>query len=158
MNMCTWEKWYERTAGSAGIRYGDGYRQLDAILGDLRIVELPNFADLSMESKDPYGRDMDQWPIYRAEGADAMLRHVDGFIGYAQSRGVAPFLSFYFHPWEFYPMPQGDIRSSEGAVRPDPFITKNCGDYAVDQLDLLIRKLLERGAEFIEARRAAQHW
>lgn len=126
--------------------------------GDLGIVELPNFADLSMESKDPYGRDRDQWPLYRTEGADAMLRHVDGFIGYARERGVEPFLCFYFHPWEFHPMPQGDIFYSEGAVRPDPFITKNCGPYAVEQLDRLIRLLLERGAEFLEARQAAKRW
>jgi len=126
--------------------------------GDLRIVELPNFADLSMESKDAYGRDMDQWPLYRTQGAEAMLRHVDGFIGYAESNGAAPFLCFYFHPWEFHPMPQGDIHSSEGAVRPDPFITLNCGDYAVEQLDLLIRGLLERGADFCEAREAARRW
>lgn len=126
--------------------------------GDLRIVELPNFADLSMKSKDAYGRDMDQWPLYRTQGVEAMLRHVDGFIGYARARGVTPFLCFYFHPWEFHPMPQGDIRSSEGAVRPDPFITLNCGDYAVEQLDLLIRGLLDRGADFCEAREAARRW
>ena len=126
--------------------------------GDLRIVELPNFADLSMEPKDAYGRDMDQWPLYRTEGADAMLDHIDRFAGYARSRGVVPFLCFYFHPWEFHPMPQGEIRSSEGAVRPDPFITKNCGDYAVEQLDLLILGLRERGAEFFDAQRAAQRW
>lgn len=126
--------------------------------GDLRIVELPNFADLSMESKDPYGRDMDQWPLYRIEGAAAMMRHIDGFIGYARSRGVAPFLCFYFHPWEFHPMPQGEIRYSEGAVRPDPFITRNCGAFAAEQLDVLIRNLLERGAAFLQARQAAQRW
>ena len=127
-------------------------------VGDLRIVELPNFADLSMESKDPYGRDMDQWPLYRTEGADAMMRHIDGYIGYAQSRGVTPFLCFYFHPWEFHPMPEGEIRSSEGSVCPDPFITRNCGPIAAEQLDLLIRNLRERGAEFLQAREAAQRW
>ena len=58
--------------------------------GDLRIVELPNFADLSMESKDPYGRDMDQWPLYRIEGTDAMMHHVDGFIDYVRARGAPP--------------------------------------------------------------------
>ncbi|MCX5769161.1 MAG: polysaccharide deacetylase family protein [Candidatus Hydrogenedentes bacterium] len=126
--------------------------------GDLRIVELPNFADLSMESKDPYGRDMDQWPLYRTEGADAMMRHIDGFIGYARSRGVTPFLCFYFHPWEFHPMPQGEIHSSEGSVRPDPFITKNCGPHAAGQLDRLICNLLDLGAEFLEARQAAERW
>jgi peptidoglycan/xylan/chitin deacetylase (PgdA/CDA1 family) len=126
--------------------------------GDLQIVELPNFADLSMESKDPYGRDMDQWPLYRTEGADAMMRHIDGFIGHARSRGVAPFLCFYFHPWEFHPMPQGEIRYSEGSVHPDPFITRNCGAYAAEHLDRLIGMLLDRGAEFLQAREAAQRW
>ena len=126
--------------------------------GDLRIVELPNFADLSMESKDPYGRDMDQWPLYRTEGTDAMMRHIDGYIAYARSKDVTPFLCFYFHPWEFHPMPQDEIRCSEGSVRLVPFITKNCGAFAAEQLDLLIRKLVDRGAEFLQAREAAQRW
>ena len=32
--------------------------------GRMRIVEIPNFCDLSMESNDPYQRDRDQWPVY----------------------------------------------------------------------------------------------
>ncbi len=124
--------------------------------GDLRIVELPNFADLSMTSNDLYGRDMDQWPLYRTEGTAAMMHHIDGFINYAQARGVAPFLCFYFHPWEFHPMPQGEIRYSEGSVCPDPFITKNCGPHAAEQLDLLIKNLADRGAEFLQAQEAAR--
>lgn len=126
--------------------------------GNLTIVELPNFADLSMTSRDPYGRDMDQWPLYRTEGADAMLKHIDGYIGYARDRGVTPFLCFYFHPWEFHPMPQGEIRSSEGSVTPDPFITKNCGAHAAEQIDLVIKSLAERGATFLQARQAAELW
>ena len=124
--------------------------------GDLRIVELPNFADLSMPSHDPYGRDRDQWPLFRTEGAGALLLHIDGFIGYCQGRGVAPFLCFYFHPWEFHPMPQGEIRFGEGSVRPDPFIVKNCGPYAAEQLGLLIAGLQARGARFLQARQAGK--
>jgi len=123
--------------------------------GDLRIVELPNFADLSMDSQDPYGRDMDQWPLCRTESAEALLNHIDGFIGYCESRGVAPFLCFYFHPWEFHPMPEGDIHYGEGSVRPDPFIVKNCGPSAAEQLDVLIGGLLERGAAFLQAQEIA---
>ncbi len=29
-------------------------------------------------------------------------------------------LAFYFHPWEFWPMPQDFISFGEGAVRPNP--------------------------------------
>ena len=124
--------------------------------GDLRIVELPNFADLAMTSQDPYGRDRDQWPLFRTEGAGALLRHIDGFIGYCQTQTVPPFLCFYFHPWEFHPMPRTEIRFGEGSVRPDPFIVKNCGPYAAEQLHLLIGKLLERGAHFIQASQAGK--
>lgn len=123
--------------------------------GDLRIVELPNFADLSMASHDPYGRDRDQWPLFRTEGAPALLAHIDGFAGYCRQRGVDPFLCFYFHPWEFHPMPQGEVRFGEGGVTPDPFITKNTGPYAAQQLDLLITELAARGALFLQARQAA---
>jgi len=124
--------------------------------GDLSIVELPNFADLTTESKDPYGRDMDQWPLFRISGANALMEHIDRYIHYCGERGVEPFLCFYFHPWEFYPMPQGEIAlAGEGYVRPNPFIVENCGPYAVEQLGLLIDLLTNRGAEFLQARQAA---
>ncbi|NOY80875.1 MAG: polysaccharide deacetylase family protein [Kiritimatiellaeota bacterium] len=124
--------------------------------GDLRIVELPNFADLSMQCRDPFGRDADQWPLFRTENADALLRHIDGYSTYCIDAGVTPFLCFYFHPWEFWPMPQGEIHYGEGAVRPDPFIVKNCGPYAASQLDRLLAALIERGARFCQARQIAE--
>lgn len=124
--------------------------------GDLRIIELPNFADLSMESVDPYGRDLDQWPLFRTEGAEALFEHLESFISYSQERGIDPFLCFYFHPWEFHPMPQGEIHYGEGAVRPDRFLVKNCGAYAAEQFDLLLQRLLEKGANFLQAKQMAK--
>jgi len=124
--------------------------------GSLKIVELPNFADLSLDSKDPYGRDMDQWPLFRTESAKSLLRHIDGYAGYCERRGVEPFLCFYFHPWEFHPMPEGEIHYGEGSVRPDPFIVKNCGPYAAEQLDALVAELRNRGAGFFQAHQIAE--
>jgi peptidoglycan/xylan/chitin deacetylase (PgdA/CDA1 family) len=123
--------------------------------GDMAIVELPNFADLSMESHDPYGRDRDQWPLFRTESAEALLRHIDHHAGYCRDRDVEPFLCFYLHPWEFYPMPTEPIHYGEATVIPDPFIVHNCGPYAVEQLDALIGSLLARGTRFVQAREAA---
>lgn len=120
--------------------------------GELAITELPNFADLSRPSKDPFGRDLDQWPRFRTESVHALLESIEGYCDYARSVGAAPFLAFYFHPWEFFPMPQGLIHYGEGAVQPDPFIVKNCGDYALEQLDRLIEALLQRGVSFHQAR------
>ena len=117
--------------------------------GNMRLVEIPNFANLSISSADEYGRDCDQWPKFRTESAAALLTHIDQFLASLENDGIQrQVLSFYFHPWEFHPMPEGLIHFGEGAVYPDPFITKNCGDYALEQFDLLLQGLRERGAAF----------
>ncbi|MBR1952837.1 MAG: hypothetical protein IKA32_09685, partial [Lentisphaeria bacterium] len=59
-------------------------------------------------------------------------------------------------PWEFSPMPEGLIYSGEGAVLPDPFIIKNCGQYATEQFDVLISMLKDMGAEFFMAKDVAK--
>ena len=123
--------------------------------GGMKLVEIPNFADLSMKSSDPYGRDLDQWPLWRLEGAVALMEHVRNFTACVRARGVAPCLAFYMHPWEFHPMPEGLLHYGEGAVLPDPFIVKNCGPYAVEQFDLLLKLLKESGAVFRTARELA---
>lgn len=119
--------------------------------GDLKLIEIPNFADLSMDSKDKYGRDMDQWPLWRTENAEAVMKHIEGYCKYCEDRNVEPFLCFYAHPWEFAKMPEGLIYSGEGAVLPDPFIIKNCGEYSVEQFDRLIGMLKAAGSEFKQA-------
>ncbi|NUP98758.1 MAG: polysaccharide deacetylase family protein [Armatimonadetes bacterium] len=125
--------------------------------GDLDLVQIPNFADLSIDSTDPYGRDRDQWPLWRTESADALLRHIDAFVGYVDQRNLPAVLCFYFHPWEFWPMPS-EFDFGEGKVTPNPFIVKNCGDYATEQLAVLIDRLQERGATFTTARDLAAAW
>jgi hypothetical protein len=119
--------------------------------GDMNILELPNFANLTLKSKDPYGRDADQWPLFRTESAEALQKHINAFTGYMKENNQQPFLCFYFHPWEFHPMPEGLIHYGEGAVLPDPFIIKNCGPYAAEQFDLLLTNLKKQGAEFYQA-------
>ena len=123
--------------------------------GDMKIIELPNFADLSMESHDQYGRDLDQWPLWRTESAEAVMKHIDGYSNYCSERGVEPFYCFYMHPWEFAPMPAGLIHSGEGSVLPDPFIIKNCGDYAVRELDKLVKMMKDAGIKFFQASQVA---
>jgi peptidoglycan/xylan/chitin deacetylase (PgdA/CDA1 family) len=116
--------------------------------GDMDIVEIPNFADMTMQSEDPHSRDRDQWPKFRTENAEALMKHIDSMLEMYTMKNLPAVLCFYFHPWEFYEMPQGLIHFGEGAVLPDPFIVKNCGKYAIEQLDLLIRELKDRGAVF----------
>ncbi len=126
--------------------------------GDMNLVEIPNFCDLSMVSNDPYNRDRDQWPLFRTESADALLNKVDSFIDYVKTRAIRPVLAFYFHPWEFHPMPQGAIDYGEASVTPRPFITKNCGDIACREFDILLSKLKSNGGKFKTAEEIANDW
>ena len=126
--------------------------------GRMRIVEIPNFCDLSMESNDPYERDRDQWPLFRTKSAKALMEKADGFIEYIQARGTRPVVCFYLHPWEFHPMPQGMLDFGESLVKPLPFITKNCGEKAVKQLDLVCAMLKERGGRFVTAEQLASEY
>ncbi|MGI6384302.1 MAG: polysaccharide deacetylase family protein [bacterium] len=123
--------------------------------GDMKILEIPNFADMTMHSTDRYGRDRDQWPLFRTEGAEALIKHVDSMLKMYESRGLDAVICLYLHPWEFHEMPQGIVHYGEGAVLPDPFIVKNCGEPAVRELDRLMIMLIERGASFISAGRLA---
>lgn len=120
--------------------------------GDLKIVEIPNFADMTIKSTDRYGRDRDQWPKFRTEGAEALMQNINAMLELYRRRKLPAVLCFYLHPWEFYKMPQGLIHFGEGAVLPDPFIVKNCGARAVRELDRLIKRLKDLNAEFLTAR------
>lgn len=126
--------------------------------GDMKLIEIPNFCDLSMKSDDPYQRDRDQWPLFRTESAEALLKKVDSFIDYVNARGFRPVLAFYFHPWEFHAMPQGAIDYGEASVKPLPFITQNCGDVACREFDTLLSSLKARGGRFKTASGVADDW
>ncbi|MDO8586634.1 MAG: polysaccharide deacetylase family protein [Armatimonadota bacterium] len=116
--------------------------------GDLQILEIPNFADMTIDTADEYGRDRDQWPLFRTEGADALMVHIDNMLRLYEQEGLPAVLCFYMHPWEFHEMPQGPIHYGEGTVIPDPFIVKNTGAIALKELDRLLAALKERDAVF----------
>ncbi|GIT62657.1 MAG: hypothetical protein Ct9H300mP21_02030 [Pseudomonadota bacterium] len=109
--------------------------------GSLNLIEIIQFADMGMESKDDYGRDKDQWPLYRTQSTEAFIPHIESFMSYLEKNDQSQkpiVLCFYFHPWEFWEMPEGVIHFGEGGVLPDPFLTKGCGKYCLNQVELLI--------------------
>lgn len=117
--------------------------------GDMNILEIPNFCDMAMESTDQYQRDRDQWPLFRTESADFLMKKIDSFINYVEERNIRPVLCFYFHPWEFHEMPQGSIDFGEASVTPFPFIVKNCGKKACQEFDSLCSILKSAGGRFV---------
>lgn len=117
--------------------------------GDLKLVEIPNFADLQAPSSDAFGHDINQWPVFRSESAEALLARVDRFLDFLAERNCQrKVVSFYFHPWEFHPMPKARNALAQGRVHANPLVTVNCGDFALEQFDLLIAGLRKRGAAF----------
>ncbi|OIN98363.1 hypothetical protein AUJ66_01085 [Candidatus Desantisbacteria bacterium CG1_02_38_46] len=125
--------------------------------GNLKILEIPNFADLSIKSRDKYGRDRDQWPLYRVKSADALMKHIKGFVQYVSARNLPVVLCFYFHPWEFVKQP-GSFTYGEGTVMPFEFLSRNCGAYARKQIEKLIGNLLKIKARFYSAGHLARVW
>ena len=125
--------------------------------GNLGILEIPNFADITIESQDRHGRDRDQWPLFRTESAAALMVHVNSFAEYVRRRDLPVVLCFYFHPWEFVEMP-ASMYIGEGTVVPDPFLVKNCGPYALEQFQVLIEVLKSQDAQFVTCRQLAEAW
>jgi peptidoglycan/xylan/chitin deacetylase (PgdA/CDA1 family) len=73
--------------------------------GDMKLLEIPNFADMVMESRDlGLERDRDQWPLFRTESADALMARIQTHIRFLEERNLPVVLCFYFHPWEFIPV------------------------------------------------------
>ncbi|MDC7244519.1 MAG: polysaccharide deacetylase family protein [Sphaerochaetaceae bacterium] len=116
--------------------------------GESKVLELPNFADMVMESNDsPLERDRDQWPLFRTKGAEYVYERCENFIGFCEEKDIDPVLVFYIHPWEFHPM-ESEFNFGEATVIPDPFIIENCGDVASKELEKLIVMLKKRGCSF----------
>lgn len=120
--------------------------------GDSAVLEIPNFADMTMESQDPgLERDRDQWPLFRTQGAEYLLKRIDSYQNFCKQQDIPPFICLYIHPWEFWPMKES-YNFGEATVIPDEFITKNCGPYALEQIALLIDGMHARGYQFKTAK------
>ena len=125
--------------------------------GSLRILEIPNFADLTIESHDQYGRDRDQWPLFRTEGAESMMKHVDNMISFYSEKHCPAVFCLYIHPWEFIEMPSR-LSYGEASVEPLPFIIQNCGPRALNELSKVIDAFREKNARFFSAEEFAKQW
>lgn len=120
--------------------------------GDSKVLEVPNFADMTMESNDPgLERDRDQWPLFRTKGGKYLLDRSKSFLDFCDEKEVPRVLTYYIHPWEFWPM-ESSYNFGEATVIPEEFITINCGLEALNEFRKLIEGLLDIDAQFVTAR------
>lgn len=127
-------------------------------VGRLRIVEIPLFCDLASQSRDPLGRDRDQWPLFRTRGHRLVMKMIESFLGVVRAKGKVPVVCLYFHSWDFLAMPKGAIHCGEADVIPDAWLVKNTGARALAQLDQLIDGLKGRGAQFLTCAELARQY
>ena len=126
--------------------------------GHMKLLEIPNFADMLMASADPpLERDRDHWPLLRTGDGAGIYRCVDNFLRFVEQKELRPVLCFYFHPWEFIEV-QDRYDFGEATVLPRPFLVENCGEVALSRLRLLIQNLQRRGAAFRRADEIAASW
>lgn len=126
--------------------------------GNSTVLEIPNFADMTMKSNDsPLERDRDQWPQFRTKGADFVIEKVKGFAKFIEEKKQSAVICFYIHPWEFIPCKKS-YYFGEATVMPDEFIIKNTGGVAISELKKLIEGLKKSGAEFKTAWEITKAW
>jgi peptidoglycan-N-acetylglucosamine deacetylase len=124
--------------------------------GQSKVLEVPNFADMTMESNDPgLERDRDQWPLFRTKGGEYLLARSQAFLDFCDKKDVPRVLAYYIHPWEFWPMEES-YNFGEATVIPEKFITVNCGQNALDELAKVIDGLAAIDAAFVTARDLAE--
>jgi len=126
--------------------------------GDLKLLEIPNFADMVMESHDPgLERDRDQWPLFRTKNADALMERIEAYIRFVSERNLPVVLCFYFHPWEFIPC-KTQYMFGEGGSCVQEFLVQGTGEKAKREFSRLIDMLLGMNARFVTAKQIAEEY
>lgn len=120
--------------------------------GNLRLLEIPNFAFL--DDKNDYSSFFcknDQWPLLRLLGAEFVFKNAQYVLESQKSQADAGVLLFYLHPWEFEEMP-GKYEYDEGTFFFRPELYKNCGFFALNELEKYIIMTLHDGFEFLSCK------
>ena len=126
--------------------------------GNNKILEIPMFADMCMESHDPgLERDRDQWPLFRTESAEYLMERINTFIEFMHAKSQDAVLCFYFHPWEFEEC-KTEYHYGEGGVTVDEFIVKGTGAKAEREFDKLCGMLVDAGCQFYRVDEFAEFW
>jgi peptidoglycan/xylan/chitin deacetylase (PgdA/CDA1 family) len=125
--------------------------------GELSILEIPLFADLTIPGEMPDHRDRDGWPKLRTHDgkflAGMVLRNAERLW----AQGKPALVCLYLHPWEFVDMPTV-VDTDEARIEFKPFLAQNCGKYALNELEVFIKEVKDAGAEFHTLRHLRDIW
>ena len=118
--------------------------------GDSDILELPCFAfGLENAPDNVFAKRLDQWPRIRTHGADFVFENMQSIVDEQIKKHRMSALTFYIHPWEFYPMPKS-MKYAEGTLYYDEFLYKNTGEKQIEEFDKFIKLLKEANFKILE--------
>jgi peptidoglycan/xylan/chitin deacetylase (PgdA/CDA1 family) len=113
--------------------------------GEAGILELPLFAfDLENADDNDFQKRLDQWPRIRTHGAEFVFKNMQNTVNRQIDEHGFSAMTFYMHPWEFYPMPKS-IKYSEGTLYYDAFLYKGTGDIQINEFDKFLGLCLDAG-------------
>ena len=115
--------------------------------GRLSILEVPLFADFTVDSTQDDMRDRDQWPMLRTRDGTALADSIMRGARALWADGKPALACIYLHPWEFVEMPRV-IDTSEARIEFKEFLWKHTGQVALDELGTMIAQLADAGAQF----------
>jgi peptidoglycan-N-acetylglucosamine deacetylase len=122
------------------------------------ILELPLLAfDMENASDNTYQKKLDAWPRIRTHGADFVFNGITPIVERQLSEHGISALTFYLHPWEFFPMPRS-IRYAEGVLQYDEFLYKNTGERQIDEFDRFVKLCLEDHYTVVDFRTFLDVW
>jgi peptidoglycan-N-acetylglucosamine deacetylase len=136
-------------------------REMWTEAGDMKILEIPVFGgDLVWKKQDSnsgWEREVDPWVLWGLKGADPVFEMVLREEERQKATGTSTLVCLFFHPWEFVQMPK--LRNTdECKIEFVDFLWKNTGSRRLKELDVLISKFKNKGAQFHTVGRFTELW
>ena len=116
--------------------------------GDVSVLEIPVFADLTVYSKDPLLRDRDLFAVLRIGGADVVKEKMDKMLNGPMAELKEAVFAMALHPWELIEIP-AVLKLDEGDFHLKDMLYKGTGEYAIEQLDKLVGLIKDDGYEIM---------
>jgi peptidoglycan-N-acetylglucosamine deacetylase len=108
--------------------------------GRLGILEIPLFCDAVVADGKPVDRYIDQWPVLRMRGGEALAEMILGVAKMLWAQDQPALACLYLHPWEFVEM-SPVYQTNEARIEFADIHWRNAGDVALKELEVLIRRL-----------------
>ena len=131
---------------------------LAAIFGEMLDVVSEELRAFGEEFKiDPESHCINQWPILRLFGENALISFLEPFIELQMAQRGCSIVNIYLHPWEFIPM-RGVLTGIEARIELSRTLHENCGEKTLAAMDTFIGIMQDKGFKFVTTSELYRIW